>query len=394
MPAAPMWIVVWLLGATQVVGYGTLLYAFPLLAPDIAAEIGWREDLVFAALSVGLLASGLTAPVAGRLADSYGAARVMTFGSGAAALALIVLAIAPGPAGFVAGVVLTQLASSFVLYASAFVVLVQAGGEAARGRITHLTLIAGFASTVFWPLTYLLDARLGWRDVYLVYAALNAAICLPVHAYLARSARSAGVAQAPAAHATESVTGHRSERTIFLVMLLGFAVEGFVLSAMLVHMVPMLQAVGLGAAALAVGALFGPAQVASRLVNMVAGRALSQTSLAIVAAFMLPASAAVLAASAPWLPGALTFAILFGFGSGLNTIVSGTLPLALFGARGYGSRLGWGTWARQFAGAFAPFAFAASTAASSTHATLWMLAALGLVGIAAFVLIALLRSRR
>jgi len=391
----PIRLVVVLLGATQIVGYGTLYYAYPILAPFIAAELGWREDAVFGVLSAALLVGCLMAPQAGRLADRIGAARMMTIGSVAASAAMLILALAPGPVGFFAGVIAVQLASNLVFYAAAFVVLVQAAGDGARLRITHLTLIAGFASTLFWPLTSNLAAHFTWREIYCGYAVLNLVVCAPAHAILARRAHhvQASAPQDTPAASTESGTIKGKQRKIFVLLLVGFAVQGFVLSAILVHMVPTLESVGLGASALLVAALFGPAQVASRFVNMIFGRNLGQIGLAIIAASMMPLSAIALASTAPWLPGAIAFVILFGFGSGLNSIVGGTLPLALFGAKGYGALLGWTTSARQFAGAFAPFALSAVATSSSTITALWMVSVLGIVGIAAFVAIALVVRR-
>ncbi len=82
-----------------------------------------------------------------------------------------------------------ELASCFVLYATAFAAIVQIGPVGAQRSITHLTLIAGFASTLFWPLTSLLHEHLTWREVYLVFAALNLLLCLPIHAWLMRLSR-------------------------------------------------------------------------------------------------------------------------------------------------------------------------------------------------------------
>ncbi|RWQ61400.1 MAG: MFS transporter, partial [Mesorhizobium sp.] len=123
---------------------------------------------------------------AGRWADRFGAGRVMTFGSAAAAAALVACAVAPGRVTFVLALMTMELASAFVLYSAAFVAIVQIGGAKAQRSITHLTLIAGFASTLFWPLTAALHEYLTWREVYLVFAGINVAICLPIHAWLAR----------------------------------------------------------------------------------------------------------------------------------------------------------------------------------------------------------------
>lgn len=390
---------VWALGLTQIVGYGTLYYAFSILAPAIAAEFSLSQQWVFGAFSASLLAASLLAPVAGRWADRFGAGRVMALGSLAASAALAAAALAPGAFGFVAALVAMQLASCFVLYSTAFVAIVQIGPQRAQRSITHITLIAGFASTVFWPLTAALHGHMTWREVYLVYAAVNLALCLPVHAWLASLSRrrSAAFAAQPAvtpADEAHVVTDPRRVRAVFLLMLAAFAIEGFVLSAVMVHMVPLLGAIGLGAAGAAVATLFGPSQVASRLVNMVFGGRLRQAHLAVIASALLTVSLAVLLAGAPVLSLVVAAIILFGLGAGLTSIITGTLPLEIFGRRGYGARLGWMTAARQFSAAFAPFAFALTMAQSSVGVSLGMLIAVGAAGAATFIAIALVGARR
>lgn len=368
--------VIWALGLTQIIGYGTLYYSFGALAPSMAAEFGWPEEWVFGALSGSLLIGGLVSPISGRWADRFGAATIMVWGSVAAAFALAVCALAPEPIVFVAGLVGMEVASAFVLYATAFAALAQVASSGAQRSITHLTLIAGFASTLFWPLTTLLHEQMSWREVYLVFAALNLAICLPVHFWLARHTRSrtrSSGSQAPVAPLVPEV--ERGQAT--LLMLLGFALLGFVSSAVLVHMLPMLANLGLGAAGVVVTTLFGPAQVLSRLINMQFGKGLSQPALGIIAAGLLPVALVVLLTTAPWPVGAGAFAILFGLGSGLSSIVSGTLPLVLFGTLGYGQRLGWISSARLVVSAMAPFIFSLLVGIGSTPLALWLIVLVG-----------------
>lgn len=390
---------IWGLGATQIVGYGTLYYSYSMLAPAVADELAWSQQWVFAILSVALLASALLAPLAGHWADKFGAGRLMVPGSAAAAAALLLCALAPGRLGFAVGVLAMELASCFVLYSTAFVALVQFGGRNAQRSITHLTLIAGFASTLFWPLTAMLHEHLSWREVLAVFAALNLFVCLPIHAWLAQYSGPArnNVDTDKAATDKDSgdVTAHRfgSWSPIFILMLGGFAIEGFLLSAVLVQMVPLLTAVGIGASSVFIGTLFGPSQVASRLINMVFGMGLRQSWLALGATGSLAAGLAVLLLTAPSLPGAVAFAILFGLGSGLMSIVGGTLPLELFGRDGYGRRVGWITAARQFSAAFAPFGFALMAAGLGVLSALWVNVTVGVLGIAAFAAIAVLQAR-
>jgi len=378
---------IWALGATQILGYGTLYYSFAILAPDMAREFALPRQWVFGALSLALFLGSLLAPTAGRLADRHGAGRVMTFGSIAAALSLAACAVAPGRFSFVAALVAMELASCFVLYATAFVAIVQIGPVGAQRSITHLTLIAGFASTLFWPLTTFLHNHLDWRGVYLVFAAANLLVCLPIHAWLATLAERRAAPLAGRAAVEPPVAAPHDParlRLVFLLMMAGFAVEGFILSAILLHMVPMLTALGLGTAGVAASTLFGPAQVASRFINMVFGGRLRQSVLAVIAAGLIALALATLLATSPIVAGIAAFVVLVGLGSGLTSIVGGTLPLEVFGRKGYGHRVGWMSAARQFTSAFAPFAFAMMMSGLTIPGALLVLACLAFTGIVVF----------
>lgn len=377
--------VVWALGLTQVMGYGTLYYSFGVLAPAMAAEFAWSEEWLYGVLSASLLIAGLVAPISGAWADRFGAGRVMAGGSAAAAASLVLCALAPERISFVTGLIAMEVASAFVLYATAFAALAQISPGRARASITHLTLIAGFASTIFWPLTSALHSVMSWREVYLLYGLANLVVCLPVHVWLARHTRRIGtiVSDLPTS-APAPLVPIGQERRALVLMLLAFAILGFASSAILVHMVPMLAALELGGAAVLVAAVFGPAQVLSRLINMQFGRGLSAQALALLAAALLPAALATLVLTAPWVGGALAFAILFGLGSGLNSIVSGILPMALFGPVGYGKRLGLLSSARLIASAFAPFMFSVMVAATSPKLAIGAVALIGVCAVIAF----------
>lgn len=384
----PVWALAGL-GATQIIGYGTLYYCISILVPNTARELAVSEPWVFGAFSIALLIGALAAPLSGRLADRWGAGRVMAIGSIGSAASLVLTALAPGAWSFAVALAFMQVISAGVLYPTAFTAIVQAGGRKAQTSIVHLTLIAGFASSLFWPLTTWLHAAMSWREVLMLYAALHIVVCLPVHWALARLTSGAVNATGNVAVPAEDTVVHRNGNLVFLLMVFGFAIEGYALSAMLVHIVPLTQALGLGAAGLLVASLFGPAQVASRLINLVFGGGLSQVWLSVIAAVLMPAGIVVLLATTPSFPGAVVFAILMGLGSGLTSIVAGTLPLELFGRRGYGSRLGWSTSAKQLTSGLAPFAMSMSIAGIGVPASLWVVVTAGLVGATAFALIAI-----
>ena len=390
--------ILWGLGLTQTIAYGTIFYSFSILVPAIAHDLHWSEQWVFGGLSLSLFASGAVAPAAGHWADRFGAGRVLTLGSLAAALALAACALAPNGPTFVLALFAMQCASAFIFYNTAFVAVVQLGGRRAQRSIVHLTLIAGFASTLFWPLTTTLHQHLSWREVYLLFAALNLVVCLPIHAYLAtlpwRDVSPTTLAGPGPIIQSDCIPFSPRDRSIVLaLMLAGFAVEGFILSSILIHMVPLTAALGMGSAGLLVAGLFGPAQVASRFTNMLFGGNLAQTWLAVIGAVFLPLGLVVLLVTTPLIPGAVIFAILFGLGSGLASIVGGTLPLELFGRRGYGASVGWVTAARQISSAIAPFALAVAMKAFGVSLSLSTTAAIGVLGVGAFLGIVMMSRR-
>lgn len=377
------------LGVTQIIGYGTLYYSFSILAPGMAKDLGISLEQVFAVFSVSLFIGGLSAPFIGRHMDKIGAATVMTLGSALAAFTLALCAWSPSVSLFALAIVLLEVSSGMVQYQAAFATLVESEPRTASRSITYLTLIGGFASTIFWPIAASLTGYLSWREIYLVFAAVNLLVCTPLHFWIMQS-RTVG-SEMEGAKTREAVIGALEPSARgrgMLLVSLAFSLSGFTLAAILAHMVPMLGAIGLGSAAVVIGSLFGPAQVMSRLINMVFGKSLSPPALAIVSATLMVLGVLILGLSGNWLPGAVAFAICLGLGSGINSIAQGSLPLYLFGSVGYGAITGKMAAARLATGAAAPFAFAAATNRFGTNVSLFVIAALGVLGILAFGVVA------
>lgn len=376
------------LGLTQIIGYGSLYYSFSILAPHMARDFNWSSEWIFGALSAALLIGGLAAPTMGKWIDRFGAGRVMTAGSAIAAAGLVACAFAPGKITFVAALIAIQTASNLVQYGTAFALLVQIRPRVAQRSITYLTLIAGFASTIFWPITTALNAHMSWQNVYLIFAAINLLVCLPIHARLSRSVSKTRKREKGETTKHVEPSLQPSVRTpAFILMVTGFALESFVNAALLVHMVPVLSGLGLGAMAVMVGTLFGPSQVLSRFTNMVFGGGLSQLTLALISAVLLPAALVILIVTAPSVPGALTFAVVFGLGSGLSSIVQGTLPLALFGSEGYGRRQGQVLSIRLVISSTAPFVLAFMMENIGVTRSLTVAAVVGAIAGLAFIAI-------
>ncbi len=382
------------LGLTQIIGYGTLYYSFSILAPGMAKDLGISLEQVFGVFSASLFVGGLSAPIIGKQMDRIGAATVLTLGSILSALTLALCAWSPSIFVFAAAVVLIEVASGMVQYQAAFAALVESDPKTASRSITYLTLIGGFASTIFWPISAALMGYLTWREIYVAFAALNLFVCMPLHLRMARKGRAAvaaGVGRSRE-HVVGTVPPER-RRGAMIVVSAAFAILGFTLASILAHMVPMLGDLGLGTAAVVVGSLFGPAQVLSRLINMIFGTRLSPPMLAVISAALMVVGIGILGVSGSWLPGAIAFAICLGLGSGINSIAQGSLPLYLFGSDGYGTITGKMAAARLALGAAAPFAFAAAMQSLGIGLSLFATAALGVVGMAAFASVAMTTRR-
>ncbi len=325
--------VVVMLGSAQTLAWGSSYYLPAILAEPIAAGTGLAPAWVFAAFSASLLIAAAAGPAVGRAIDRHGGRGILALSSLVLAAGLAALAAANGPVSLFAAWAILGLGMALGLYDAAFAALAAIYGVTARGPITGITLMAGFASTVSWPLTSWLNGALGWRETCLIWAALNLAVCLPLNALLPRAAP-----HAPAHGAPRRRVGWHPRREMLLLAFV-FAAAWFVTGAMAAHLPDLLRRAGATPfAAIAAAALVGPAQVAARLAEFVLLRRIHPLVSARLAASLHPIGAAVLAVLGS--AGAAPFAILYGAGNGLLTIARGTVPLALFGPIAYGERTG------------------------------------------------------
>ncbi|HWB47323.1 MAG TPA: MFS transporter [Hyphomicrobiaceae bacterium] len=353
------------LGFTQIIAWGTTLYALGVLGRPIVAETGWSQTVVFGGLTVGLLVSSAVSTTIGKLIDRRGGRPVMSVGSVLMAAGLVLLSMVTSELAYLAAWAFLGIAMRLNLYDAAFAALVQVTPSRGRRAISYLTLFGGFASSVFWPIGHELNATYGWRNTLLVFAAINLLVCLPLHWFgLAR--RESDTHAAAADRAAQAVAGaaepplEGAARTIAMVLFsIIVAASAVVFGAMAVHLVPLLQATGLAAgAAVSIASLKGMAQVAGRIWELVFTRNWHAIDVGRVSVAFMPLSFGVLMLGGANFWSAFTFTMLFGVSNGLVTIMRGAVPLALFGAKGYGAVLGLLATPYLLLAAAAPAAFA------------------------------------
>jgi MFS family permease len=334
------WRAVPVLGVTQILSWGTIFYTPVLIVPLIAAERRWSISFAMGGFSVGLLVAGLVAPYVGRSIDRFGGHVVMTIGSLIGALGLFLIVRAATPVVYYAVWMVLGVAMAANLYDSAFATLGRIFGLGARRPITALTLAGGFASTVSWPVTHLLIERVGWSGTYLVYAALLACVAAPLHALaLPRSRFEADVPAQNSQH--EPVKILPPHGLTFILVASAFASYAFVPSGLSAHLLAIFARTGIEAGTVVwIGALFGPAQVGARLIEFSFGRNLHPLWVVRFALSTLLCAFVMLALLGVSTGTAAIFALMFGGANGLVTITRGAVPLALFGASGYGRLMG------------------------------------------------------
>jgi len=328
------------LGVTQILSWGTIFYTPVLIVPLIAQERGWSMSFAMGGFSVALLVAGLIAPYVGRAVDRFGGHVTMTIGSLIGALGLALIVHAAHPAAYLAVWMVLGVAMSMNLYDSAFATLGRIFGAGARRPITALTLAGGFASTVSWPTTHVLLEAVGWRGTYLVYAALLACVAAPLHALaLPRHRHQVDVRSDGGKVVPDKVLPPHG--LPFILVAAAFAAYAFVPSGLSAHLLAIFARSGIDATTVVwIGALFGPAQVGARLIEFSFGRDLHPLWVARFALGVLLCAFTMLALLGISTPVAVVFALMFGGANGLVTITRGAVPLALFGASGYGRLMG------------------------------------------------------
>lgn len=375
--------VVLAVGAGQTLGWGSTYYLPAILAAPMAADTGVTTGFVYAAFSAALIVSALLGPAVGRRIDRIGGRGLLWTANLVFAAGLGMLGLAEGAVGISVAWLVIGVGMAMGLYDAAFSTFAGLYGRDARNAIAGITLMAGFASTICWPVTAFLDAELGWRAACFFWAAAHLVIGLPLNRLFVPVGNGTPGADGAAPDAGARPTADAAPRFAFAILALVFAITWFTSTAMAAHLPRLLQEAGASpAAAIAAAALVGPAQVAGRLLEFGFLKRFHPLLSGRMAALAHPlAAAALLTAGAP---AASIFSLLHGAGNGILTIITGTLPLAVFGAAGYGRRQGLLMVPARFIQAGAPFLFALAIDWLGVGA-LMLSGALGLVAFSALM---------
>ena len=361
------------LGINQTLSWGMTFYLPAVISIPAARDLGRSTFALLGAFSVALLISGFCAPRVGRWIDRHGGKGSIAASILVLALGQAIIALSPHIAVWYLGWAVLGIGMAMGLYDAAFATVGTLLGREAGPTITGVTLLAGFASSVFWSFGSAVIGVTGWRGLLLIYVGIMLCVNLPmVLAFVPHLDKNLK-------EATRAATERTPVSRLAMICLAGFfTVRWFITSAIAVHILALLRGIGLdAAAAVVVASLIGPGQVAGRVLEWTIGRRFGLLFRARMAALLFPIGAATLPLGGPVT--ATAFALLYGMSNGIMTINRGTLPLALFGPNGYATVLGWLAVPVLMAQAVAPTLAAPLVAALPALSVLLIAGGLGLL---------------
>ena len=374
-------------GAGQVIASAGAHYLPAVIAIPASRELALSPAILFAGFSIALGVSALAGPFVGKMVDRFGGRPVLMSSNLIFASGLTCLGFAEGMWSVLFGYAILGLGMAAGLFEVAFSAIVRLFGKNSRNPITGVTLIAGFASFVAWTVSVYVESKFGWSGVCWFWACVHILVGLPLNALLpsplSASAATPAVSNTPAPSASASSSSPPitepapipSKYTAFLLAFV-FAANSFVGMGLMIHMPRMLEGMGVPlAVAFTIGALVGPSQVLGRLIDFFFMRRWHPLVSTRLAALTHPIGGALLLVFGA--PFAMAFVILHGIGNGILIIARGTLPLAIFGTKGYGQRQGWLMMPSKFAQAAAPFLFGLALTDWGSN-VLWLSWSLGL----------------
>ena len=377
------------LAITQMIGWGTTFWLPAVMVGPLARDLAISPEAVFGGITVMLLVSAAVGPRFGRMIDAGGTRLAMVAGSACFALAMVALSLSQGLAGYVLAWVLVGVGTPLALTQAAAAAMSQLAGPQARQAIGLLMLLGGFSSTIFWPLAAFLDATIGWRAMCLVFAATHLLLCVPIHAVFVR-VRPAEESSRPTGglvSAAPRLTPER-RRAAFILMATAFSMTGFVSWGLPLQIVEILKAYGHPVAfAIFAGSLMGPAQVISRLAEIVFARTTGILTVGVATAAVMPLAVVlpILGPDSTILCGA--FVIGYGMSAGAMTVVRNVAPLALFGKEIYATMNGWLSLPQNIVFAIAPIVYASVMRQWGPTSTLVMSFGAALVALGTMVML-------
>lgn len=381
----------------QMFGWGTTYYMPSVLAPALSRDLGLDPTGIYLGVTIMVAIGGLAAPPVGRLLDAHGASRFLPMAPLAIGLGHLLVAAVPSVATWYLAWILHGIAMPLGLTLAATTFLTRRAGAEARRAIGILTLFGGFAPTLFWPLTALIEAWLGWRGTLAVYGVAELVLLLPLQIALSRAWPDATPTRLVVAPEENRTSAPQSQPTLtgttraiaITAMVVAFTAQGFASWGLPLHVIRLFEDLGLDhGTAVTVAAASGAAALAARVLEVVFGHRLHPLTTTGLAITVLTPMLALLGSPLDPLTSAWIFIVVWSGANGILAVLRMTLPLSLFGAAAYGTLVGRMSLPQNLAFAAAPAVFAVVIDRGGPTAALWLAIGASLTALTAAVVLA------
>lgn len=368
------------LGETLV--WAVLYYVFPALLLRWEQDTDWSKSELTAAITFAVLLSAAISPLTGRLIDAGRGPHLMAGSAVLGGLGLLALSQVTSLWAFYGAWAVVGLSLAGCLYEPCFALVTRIRGSAARHGIILITLVAGFASAISFPVTHSLSELFGWRITVTVFGAVAIVIVAPI---LWRGAslleNSKPVVEAPARPATQSRNDFL-KTTTFWFLAIGFACAAVLHGATLQHLLPLLDERGVAAdMAVLVASFVGPMQVAGRLAMMASEKHTSNHGVAICAFFLMCLSVLLLIIDGSSPLSLVAFVTLFGGAYGTVSIIRPLIAREILGEADFGAKSGALALPYLAGSASAPYFGSLLWDVGGYNLMLWVITGLGLLGL-------------
>ncbi|MBB3745969.1 MFS transporter [Rhizobium anhuiense] len=370
------------LAVTQLIGWGTTFDMLGVMGRVVAPALGLPNEVAFAGLTIMMMVSAIAGPVTGRWLGRYGAARVLSAASLTFALGLLLLAAANGIVLYACAWVVIGIGGAFGLSAPAYTAVVEREGVNGKRVIAILMLFTGLSSAIFWPILSLLNEAVGWRLTFLVCAALQFFVCLPLHLFALPKPIVAQAEGSTAEIAPVPLTS-AARRKAFLLIAAATTITTFITFGISPSLLEIFRQSGASPAfALQLGSARGVLGISARFLDMLLGRRGNPMLSAVMGIGLMLISFLTMLVASPSAPLLITFVLLYGFGAGVMTVARALLPLALFSPGEYGLQSARLSLPQNLANAIAPVVFTAILDRAGTGPALFACAALAALSLA------------
>ena len=260
--------------------------SFGLFTAPISDAHGWPREIFSFAMAMQNLLWGIATPIAGALADRYGAARVLMLGAVLYAIGTLMMALTATPLLFnIGGGILVGTGVALSSFGIVMAALGRIVPPEKRSWAFGIATAAGsFGQFIFAPLGGALIAAYGWQNALITLAASTLLIIVFALPLMVQNRTAGKPPQGEADMTMREAIGTAFGHGSYLLLVAGFFVCGFQLAFITVHLPPYLAEHGISKefAGLALGAIGLFNVIGSYASGVIGGRGEKRIPLSII----------------------------------------------------------------------------------------------------------------